>query len=180
LRVGDIKEQTVKYYQVPVALLVSCGIAASALAQTTASTTEQTKAPRPRSVLGEITTFNAGEPPEGFVRGVLPCGEPWDCRDRYGDKFGVSNPPKVKAFAIDVCQLLVKEIEPAATTKSTSASDVQQVFGIYMQRSWTKLVGYRPWTHQSFIKSLSVADRARLAGELASYIQSELKTDDCQ
>lgn len=49
-------------------------------------------------------------------------------------------------------------------------NEVLKVFNVYLNVDASELYGYRPWTNQQFVKSLSDEDRKKLATEAASYI----------
>jgi len=54
--------------------------------------------------------------------------------------------------------------------KYMSEDEILKVFNVYLNVNATELYGYRPWSNQQFVKSLSEADRKKLANESSSYI----------
>ena len=54
--------------------------------------------------------------------------------------------------------------------KDFPEDEILKVLNVYLNVDARELYGYRPWTNQQFVKSLTEEDRKKLAGNAASYI----------
>ncbi|MBA2734691.1 MAG: hypothetical protein H0U54_17655 [Acidobacteria bacterium] len=119
-----------------------------------------------RSILATIETYKAPAP-EGEMPGV---GETYDAR-KSGN---LPLPPTLTdTFIADIWQRMSMDLKLQGITKNhVSEDNVKQALNVYVERGWKDIAGYRPWTHSSFIKSLSPQDRETLAKEVVKYIET--------
>jgi hypothetical protein len=99
--------------------------------------------------------------------------------ETYEFRYGTSspNPPSlVDCFAADIKIIYnqrsnfgITDIE-TVSTKTLSLASAKKIIEVYLATDYNKIPGYRPWTHWSFVRSLSEDQRTQLAAELQGYI----------
>lgn len=63
--------------------------------------------------------------------------------------------------------------------KAITKEQAQKVIDFYASTEWTKLRGFRPWTHKKFIDSLSADDRKKLSEDVVAYLHDKgFKAED--
>jgi hypothetical protein len=95
---------------------------------------------------------------------------------RYGS--GSPNPPSlIDCFTADLKIIYnqrtnfgITDITETISTKSLPSSAAKRIIEVYLAVDYNKIPGYRPWSHWSFVKSLTESQRTQLATELQGYI----------
>lgn len=129
-----------------------------------------------KSVLSKVETFKA--PP--MEKGGL--GEPYDhikksleLKALGGNPPGAENlkplpPTLVDTLLADFRTIAFFDLGTRLDARTVTAADLQAVVDFCATTAWTKLRGYRPWTHKNFIDSLTDLERKTLAKESAEYL----------
>jgi hypothetical protein len=124
------------------------------------------KAPVPGPVLSRLDSY---EPP------TFPANDKFD-REVYDYRIRTAKPdvpPSLpETFACDVFAIARTLDLRGLSVGSASESPVRTVIGVYIDRPWTQIVGYRPWTYSNFVRSLTEVDRARLVREVVAYARA--------
>lgn len=116
-----------------------------------------------RSILEAISAYEA--PP-------YPRDEPLS-QETYGYRVesGAPIPPTlVDTLICDLWQRLSLDLKRAVVAAECTHQQLAQGINIYLTRDWSNIAGYRPWTHWSYIRSLSDNEREKLAKEATQYI----------
>ena len=107
---------------------------------------------------------------------MYPFKETYD----YRESTHTPNPPTwIDAFIVDLSYVYKhKDKWPDLITgrgtklpKKLGKQEILQVFQVYLNAAANDIVGYRPWTHSRFLKSLNDSDRNLLAKESEAYIE---------
>jgi curved DNA-binding protein CbpA len=138
-------------------------------AQTSSKTT-----PVP-AVLERITYFSP--PPYPWSDGPIRQ-ETYDYR-QYVTKSPVP-PTKIDTLICDLWAVSTNDLGITATSPAQLRGfHVKAAIEIYETRQWSKIRGYRPWTHWNFINKLTAEERAILAEEAHAYmLRNGIKTGD--
>lgn len=92
----------------------------------------------------------------------------------YRKKSGEPLPPTLTDTLIcDVWQRVTKDLKLTIAPKEASEEIIQKALGVYLQRKWDDIAGYRPWTHWNFIRGLKEPQRNALAKEIVAYINQK-------
>jgi hypothetical protein len=116
-------------------------------------------------VLERITYF-AGPP---FPRRDSPHdGEAYDFR-RIQEK--TLPPSKVDTLICDLWALATNVPQAVATSPAQlTKDDIRCAIRLYETQPWSRLRGYRPWTHWNFVNRLTPEERNTLAKEAHAYM----------
>lgn len=118
----------------------------------------------PSTVLSRIEAYEAPpHPVDGHVN-----LETYDYRLMGGEPL-----PRTltEALVSDLVQRIEMDLKTRKDWARTLAqSDIALAIDVYVQRSPSKIAGFRPWTHWHFIRSLDEQQRAVLAKEVYEYI----------
>ena len=79
-------------------------------------------------------------------------------------------PSLTDVFVCDIWQRVTRELKLTITPHDVSEEVVKQAMNVYLEKDWSDIAGYRPWTHWNFIRSLKAPQRNELAKEIAAYI----------
>jgi hypothetical protein len=104
-----------------------------------------------------------------------PFSETYDFR--YSS--GATNPPSlIDCFTADIKiiykqkdKMGIADITETIEGKSLSSASALRIIGVYFSKEARSIPGYMPWTHWSFVKSLTESQRNQLAKELQGYIK---------
>jgi hypothetical protein len=104
-----------------------------------------------------------------------PFSETYDFR--YAT--GAANPPSlIDCFTADIKiiynqrdKMGIADITETIGGKNLSSASAIKIMGVYLSKEARSIPGYMPWTHWSFVKSLTESQRNQLAKELAGYIK---------
>ncbi len=106
----------------------------------------------------------------------VPPQKPSEVKDAYDYRLQSNSPvppTKIDAFICDVWLLMNMDLKLAGIKENiVSVLDVNQVLNFYLTSDFGKLRGYRPWTHQNFVKSLTVEQRKALSQEVVKYMSA--------
>jgi hypothetical protein len=132
--------------------------------------------------LGQVSPPVKSEPP-GRVLSLIekykaPPYPQSSFLDRETYDYRISNRRPVPAtltdvFICDIWQRITLDLKLTLDPDDTSDEVVKQALGIYLERDWSNIAGYRPWTHWNFIRRLKESQRDLLAGEIAEYIRKK-------
>lgn len=78
---------------------------------------------------------------------------------------------RTDVFICDIWQRITVDLNLTLDPDEASDEAVRQALGIYLERNWNDIAGYRPWTHWNFIRRLKEPQRNSLAMEVAAYIR---------
>ena len=59
-----------------------------------------------------------------------------------------------------------------ATPADVDISDILAAFQVYQDKVYTKIAGYRPWTHWNFIRDLNNRERYELAKDVVKHMHA--------
>jgi hypothetical protein len=96
----------------------------------------------------------------------------------YDIQNNITVPPTLTAtFIYDIWQRIDMDNAYAWTDKPTKPADVDisdilAAFQVYMNKGFTKIAGYRPWTDWNFVRDLSNRERYHLAVDVVAYIHA--------
>jgi len=77
-------------------------------------------------------------------------------------------------FVCDLVTTMVRTLDLRGVSIGGLREDhVRRALQVYLQREWTKVPGYRPWTHWNFVNGLTDRDREQLVREVASYTRAK-------
>lgn len=108
--------------------------------------------------------------------------KPFEETYEYRVKTNSANPPSlVDCFICDLNILYTRRerftaytgnIDEEFTSNKVPASLVAKLLQIYLHNDVTKTPGYRPWTHNQFVNSLSETERSKLSKEIEAYVKA--------
>lgn len=104
-----------------------------------------------------------------------PFSETYDFRNSSG----APNPPSlIDCFTADIKiiykqkdKMGIADITETIEGKNLSSASALRILGVYLNKEARSIPGYMPWTHWSFVKSLTESQRNQLAKELQGYIK---------
>lgn len=79
-------------------------------------------------------------------------------------------PSLTDVFVCDIWQRVTMELKLTITPREVSEGVVKKAMNVYMEKGWSDIAGYRPWTHWNFIRKLKGPQRDELAREITAYI----------
>lgn len=84
---------------------------------------------------------------------------------------GASLPPTlIDCFITDLMMLYKKDgSTEALSEKNIPANAAMQAMNVYRAKEASDVIGYRPYTHWSFVRSLTAEQQKTLAGEVSAY-----------
>ena len=83
---------------------------------------------------------------------------------------GATLPPSlVDCFITDLMMLYKKERNETLSATSVPAEAAMQAMEVYRKNDASNVIGYRPFTHWSFVRGLSAEEQQALAKEVAAY-----------
>jgi len=81
-------------------------------------------------------------------------------------------PTLTDTFVCDIWLLVPRNFKMNDSIPSSiDEKIILNVFDIYTNKKWTKIPGFRPWTHWNFIHTLNDSQKKTLAVEVADYIK---------
>ena len=122
------------------------------------------------SILSRLENYDAPRLPTdtGSTR------EPYDARMPRVDRVPAT---LIDTFVCDLVMAMVKTLDLRGVSIGGLREDhVKRALQIYLEREWTKVSGYRPWTHWNFVKGLADRDREQLVREVATYTRAKRVT----
>lgn len=126
------------------------------VARTEPSTQQTTSYP----ILTTITKFKAPPYPDPHER------ETYDYRIKYKKPIP---PTLLDVMVCDVWAQFENPLNIKVEPKTATPANIKQSLNVYLTHKWDDIIGYRPWTHQQFIRGLKPAQRDQLAKEIVDY-----------
>jgi hypothetical protein len=122
-------------------------------------TTNSNSSTNNESVLNKIETFKPKE----------------DKKESYDYNLTDGNPlPKrmVDVFVYDIWLTMTRKMQIQGINQSNlTINNVLDVLNYYKNNDWTMLIGFRPYTNSSFIKSLNNDEMNQLSKEIIAHIK---------
>lgn len=132
------------------------------------------KAKQQGGVLARVEVWKAPPIPEG--------GEPYDSIKRAlelkamggnppgADKLNPLPPTLVDTLLSDFRTIAFYDLGTRLDAATVTVADTQKIVDFIAKTEWTHIRGYRPWTHKSFVDSLTAPERTTLASDAAAYL----------
>ena len=128
---------------------------------------KQKPTPRKVSFLLRVEYYKAPPPP--MMK--FAYKETYDNRLDHDDPIP---PTLVDTFIADLYERMVMDLKISSKRRCNISQDkIIRSLSVYMDRNWSQIGGYRPWTHWNFIRSLNEAERKILSGEILEYMLRE-------
>jgi hypothetical protein len=119
------------------------------------------------SVLTRLENYDAPR----FPADSVVTREAYDARMPRVDRVPAS---LTDTFVCDLVTVMVKILDLRGVSIGGLREDhIRRAFQAFLQRDWTKVPGYRPWTHWNFVNGLTDRDREQLMREVASYTRTK-------
>ncbi|MHC4253839.1 MAG: hypothetical protein ACYS9X_32400 [Planctomycetota bacterium] len=114
----------------------------------------------PAGVLGRIESYRA--PP-------YPASEHIDC-ETYDYRLRDSSPVPPTPVDTLVFDIWRRVNTDTGAVPPPTAQDMAMGIEVYIERDWSQIAGFRPWTHWNFIRGLTPEEKGKLAEEVACHI----------
>jgi hypothetical protein len=104
-----------------------------------------------------------------YPRSTYLDRETYDYRRSYGRPVPAT---LTDVLVCDVWQRITLDLKLEVKPEQVSEDVIRHGVNIYLERGWSDIAGYRPWTHWNFIRRLKEPQRLALVKEITEYIKA--------